>query len=574
MDASDALLTLGGAVALMLWGVRMVRTGMTRAFGTVLRRYLAQAGDNRFKAFATGLGVTAVLQSATATALLVSSFAGRAAVTLPVAIAMMLGADVGSTLVAQVFAFDVKWLWALGVLAGFIVFSASDEDKAKSIGRMLIGLGLMLLSLTILSQLSAGMRQSPLVRALLGGLSNEPVIAFLVAALLTWLAHSSLAVVLLIMSLAASGVVAPHGALAMVLGANVGGAIAPYMAQISGLAAARRVPLANLIARAAVAIALLPLVHVLLAGLGRLSSSSQQIVLNGHLAFNIIVALVWMPLTSHLATLVTRLLPEPPPEADRAAPLHLDKTALDVPSEALACAMRETLHVGDLVLDMLKRSQAMLDANDLKAVKAIERADDDVDRLHEAIKHYLVRTSKADMTDDESRRYIEVLTFNTNLEHIGDIIDKNLMELVQKRLKKRAHFSAEGHQELTQLHKLVIDNMRLALNVFATRDLALARRLQHQKTVMRIAEAEASEKHFARLRQGRSESIETSSIHLDVIRDLKRINSHIASVAYPILEAAGELKQQRKLEHVTAALPIANESRAENAPAETQATRV
>jgi len=207
--------------------------------------------------------------------------------------------------------------------------------------------------------------------------------------------------------------------------------------------------------------------------------------------------------------------------------------------------MRETLAMGDIVLDMLKRALAAIEGNDMKAVKDVEKADNDVDALHEAIKLYLIRASKADMGQDDSRRYVEVLTFTTNLEHIGDIIDKNLMELAAKKIKKRYAFSPEGSAELRIFHGRVVDHMRLALNVFATRDVVLARRLLREKTTLRTAEFEATDKHFARLKEGRAQSIETSSIHLDIVRDLKRINSHLTSVAYPILEAAGELAQSR-----------------------------
>ncbi|MBN8957040.1 MAG: Na/Pi cotransporter family protein, partial [Rhizobiales bacterium] len=163
----------------------------------------------------------------------------------------------------------------------------------------------------------------------------------------------------------------------------------------------------------------------------------------------------------------------------------------------------------------------------------------------EAIKLYLVKASKAEMSDEESRRYVEILTFTTNLEHVGDIIDKNLMDLAGKKIKNRYAFSNEGLEEIRRLHAQVTDNMRLAFNVFATRDVVLARRLLAQKAAMRSTELEAADRHFARLREGRTESIETSSIHLDVIRDLKRINAHLTSVAYPILEYAGELRESR-----------------------------
>jgi phosphate:Na+ symporter len=545
MGGSEVLLTLLGAVALLLWGVRMVRTGMTRAFGPALRAVLSRAAQNRVSAFAAGVGVTAILQSATATALLLASFAGRGLVTLPVALAIMLGADVGTTLVAQVFALDIKWLWAVGMIVGLVLFNASGGDRGRSAGRIVMGLGLMLLGLSVLASVSDAMRESPTLRMLLSALGSEPIIAVLVAAGLTWLAHSSLAIVLFVMSLAASGVTSPTLALALVLGANIGGSVAPYMALSGSPVTARRVPLGNLVARLVIALLLLPFLSRLAGLLGPVSGSTAQLVLNFHTAFNMLVALAFLPLLGPLAELVTRLLPAPAGAPDRRVPQHLDPAVLDNPSEALACAMRETLHVGDIVLDMLRRSLIAIEGSDNKIVKELEKADDEVDVLYEAIKLYLIRASKADMSEDDSRRYVEILTFTTNLEHIGDIIDKNLMELAAKKIKKRFAFSPEGFAELARFHGLVVDNMRLALNVFATRDVTLARRLLVEKTSIRAREFEAADRHFARLRDGRPESIETSAIHLDIIRDLKRINSHLTSVAYPILEAAGELRDSR-----------------------------
>ncbi len=553
MSGSELLLTLLGAVALLLWGVRMVRTGMTRAFGVALRAVINRASQSRLRAFAAGIGVTSVLQSATATALLLASFAGRGLITLPVALAIMLGADVGTTLVAQVFAFDIKWLWAIGLVIGVVLFNAASGDQAKAAGRICIGLGLMLLALTVISGVSTQLRGSDTIKTVLGAIASEPIIAVIAAAALTWLAHSSLAIVLFIMSLAAAGIIDAKTALALVLGANIGGSVAPFAALAGSPVAARRVPLGNLIARTAVAILALPFIAQMSQWLGPVSGSTAQLVLNFHFVFNLAVALLWLPLLNLLADLATRLLPTPAMAPDRGTPQHLDPSVLDTPSEALACAMRETLHVGDIVLDMLRRALPAIEAGDIRLIKELEKTDDEVDQLHEAIKLYLIRASKTDMGEEESRRYVEILTFNTNLEHIGDIIDKNLMDLGTKKAKKRVEFSTEGAAELKAFHAQVVDNMRKALNVFATRDVAMARRLLIDKTTMRAREVEAADQHFARLRDGRPESIETSSIHLDIIRDLKRINSHLTSVAYPILEAAGELSDTRL--RATAAKP-------------------
>jgi len=246
-----------------------------------------------------------------------------------------------------------------------------------------------------------------------------------------------------------------------------------------------------------------------------------------------------------MSRLCLRLMPDLPTADDPSRPRHLDPNVLDTPAEALGCATRETLYLGDRVADMLRQTMEVFEKNDQKGARAIEAADNVVDHLYEAIKLYLVQVSRTDLGEDEGRRYIEILTFTTNLEHIGDIIDKNLMELAGKKIKNRLTFSAEGMSELKAFHARVSENLRLSLNVFTTRDLALARRLVAEKTAIREVEGKASDSHFARLREGRPESMETSTIHIDVIRDLKRINGHLTSVAYPILEAAGELADTR-----------------------------
>ncbi|UYN97100.1 MAG: Na/Pi cotransporter family protein [Enhydrobacter sp.] len=553
MHGVDTVLNVVGSVALLLWGVRMVRTGLTRAFGATLRRAIAACSRNRMSAFAGGLAVTGLLQSSTATSLLVSSFAGRGLIPLSIAIAVMLGADIGTTIAAQVLSFDLGWVSPLLIGAGVIAFLSSGQDKVRHVGRVAIGLGLMLLSLKLLALATAPLRSSPAFMAVLGGLQDEYVIAVVFATVLTWFVHSSLSTVLLVMSFAGAGLIEPRLALALVIGANIGGALAPYMAQSGADVHACRVPLANLMTRGLTGLALLPFLGLAVQWLAWIDPSATRLAVNFHTAFNILVALVFLPLIDVVAWACRRLLPERPVLDDPGRPRHLDPNVLDTPTEALACAMRETLNLGDRVGDMLGKTMEVFERSDTRLVKSVEDADDAVDRLYEAIKLYLIQTSRTDLGEDESRRYVEILTFTTNLEHVGDIVDKNLMELATKKIRNRYAFSPEGLAELKEFHNRVVDNLRLALNVFATRDIGLARRLVAEKTAMREAEARAADSHFARLRQGRPESIETSSIHMDVIRDLKRINGHLTSVAYPILEAAGELADTRLK---TAAQPL------------------
>ena len=545
MQGVDTVLNVLGSVCLLLWGVRMVRTGLTRAFGATLRRAISACARNRFTAFAGGVGLTGILQSSTATALLLASFASRGLIPLSIALAVMLGANVGTTLTAQILSFNLDWVSPFMIAVGVIAFLSNSSDKARHLGRVAIGLGLMLLSLHLLETAAAPLRASPAFVAVLSGLQDEYVLAVIFAAAATWFVHSSLSSVLLVMSFASSGIIEPKLGLALIIGANIGGAIAPYFDQSTTDVDARRVPLGNLITRVVIGAGLLCFLGPIHQWLAFIDPAPGRLLVNFHTAFSVVAAIVFLPLNDPLAALCRRLIPSRPQADDPGRPRHLDPNVLDTPAEALACAMRETLNLGDKVADMLRQTMTALENNDARTVKAIEAADDAVDHLYEAIKLYLVQTSRNELGEEDGRRYVEILTFTTNLEHVGDIIDKNLMELAAKKIRNRYSFSAEGTAELRAFHGRVLENLRLALNVFTTRDITLARRLVAEKTSMREAEMSAGDSHFARLREGRPESIETSSIHMDVIRDLKRINGHLTTVAYPILEAAGELAETR-----------------------------
>ena len=563
IGGTEILLNLAGGVALLVWGTRMVRTGVTRAYGAALRRLLAGVTRNRLFAAAGGLLAAAVLQSSTATVLMVVSFASRGLIAVAPALAVMLGADVGTTLVAQLLSLDLSLLSPVFVLVGVISFLARESGRSRHLGRVAIGLGLMLLALRLIIAASEPLRDAAALDAVLSPLASEPLLALLLAALLTWLAHSSLAMVLLIMSLALSGVISLPLAFVLVLGANVGGAIAPVFITLGAVATARRVPVGNLVMRGIGCLAVLPFLDLLAPYLALVESDPARQVVNFHTAFNLALMLVFLPLTDLVAFAVGRLMPAERKGDDEGQPRYLDEEALDTPSVAIASAARETLRMGDVVERMLARCIDVFRSNDAKLAREIEDMDDIVDRLHEAIKLYLTRLSRQELDEHESRRYVEVLTFTTNLEHIGDIIDKNLMELANKKIRYMLAFSPAGFQEISDFHAHVADNMRLAFNVFMSGDVKLARKLLAAKVEMRDAEQRSVERHLARMHEGRPESIETSSLHQDVIRDLKRINNHLTSVAYPILEAAGELRESRLLQREPAPPP---EGAAEQSP--------
>ncbi len=544
-SATEVFVNLLGTAALLLWGIRMVHTGMVRAFGADLRRALGHGMRHSTTALLTGLGVTAILQSSTATALMTASFASRGLVGGGAALAVMLGADVGTTLVAQVLAFDLGWVGPLLLFAGVVGFMASVRFRSRTFGRIAVGLGMVLVALRLFAVTSEPMRESSALAELLSVLGGEPVLAVLIAAALTWLAHSSLAIILLIVSLAAAGVVTLPLALALVVGANVGGAVVPLTALYSGGPVARRVPLGNLAFKLAGAAVALPLIDPGLSLLTRLDVDTARHVLNAHTAFNVALALVFLPLTGVMARVCARVFPDAPAGDDDSRPRYLDSNAIDVPAIALVSAARETLRMADHIETMLRQTLEVFKTDDAGMAADVVRMDDMVDMLHESIKLYLTKVSRESLDDEESRRCVDIIAFTTNLEHIGDIIDKNLLELAAKKIKMKLQFSDEGWREIQALHAQLTENLKLAMGVFLGGDVKTARHLLRQKIEFRDMEMAAAESHFARLRAGRIESIETSALHLDILRDLKRINSHLTSVAYPILELAGELRSSR-----------------------------
>jgi phosphate:Na+ symporter len=534
------LLDLMGGVALLLWGLHMVQSGVMRAFGSDLRRLLSKALTSRFAAFGAGLGLTTLLQSSTATGLMTTSFASAGIVGLVPALAIMLGANVGTTLIVQALSFNVMAAAPVLFVIGLVAFRGGARTRIKDLGRVAIGIGLMLLALHILINTLAPAENAPTVRLLFRTITGDPFLCIAIAAILTWAAHSSVATVLLIMSLALSNFVTPAAALALVLGANIGSAINPVLeGGRSGDPASYRLPVGNLVNRIVGALLVVPFLPAIGETLTALQPDAAKMTAQFHIAFNVALALLFLPLLDPLAWLLTKILPARKAADDPSAPRYLDESALDTPSRALADAARETLRMGDAVEVMLRQVMKALMTGERSLVGEVSRMDNTVDRLDEAIKLYLTKLTRGSLDDNEGRRAMEIISFAINLEHIGDIIDKNLSELAAKKIKRKIEFSPEGAEELSAFHKRVLDSLRLAFHVFMTGDANGARELIGEKTHIRNAELAAAERHIERLRDGRPESIETTSLHLDVLRDLKRIHSHICSVAYPVLEQGG-----------------------------------
>jgi len=539
------LLNLLAAIALLVWGTQIVRTGIIRVFGENLRHVLARSTKSRITALLAGIGVTGLVQSSTATCLIVASFVGKGLVATSAALVVMLGADIGTSLMTVVFSFDLSWLSPLLIFGGVVAFIAKEKSTVGRIGRVAIGLGLITLALQLIVAATRPLTESPAVRAVLVALPNDVLIDIIVGALLTVCSYSSLAIVLLVAALSSQGLVPVPIALGLVLGSNLGNGLLAVFSTARSDIATRRLPIGNLLFKlvaSAITIPLLPQIHIWLQ-LSELGVA-QQIVLF-HLAFNVIRALLFIGFTGPAARWLERWLVTPalPPGASR--PQHLDPMALDTPSLAISCAAREALHQADVVETMLRGILPVIRHNDMALSEQLREMDDTVDSLYSAIKFYLTQISREALSERESRRWTDIVSFVINMEQIGDIIERVLQDVEDKKIRKNRRFSQAGMAEIVHLHERLVANLRLGMSVFLDGHVRDAKRLLEEKARFRDLEHEYAGSHIARLQDNTPQSIETSSLHLDLISELKRINSHICSIAYPILESAGALTQTR-----------------------------
>jgi phosphate:Na+ symporter len=567
MSGTLILLQIGGYVGLLLWGTHMVTSGIERGFGTELRLWLGRSlsgsgGRLRFYALLAGLAVTAVLQSSTATGLMATSFTAKGAIDLAPALAVMLGANLGSTLITQVLAFDISTVAPVLVLVGVVLFRSSGNSRTKNLGRVATGLGLMLLALGALVHTLAPVEAAPVLRAIFGSLSGEPILALIIAAALTWACHSSVAVVLLIGSLATAGVITPASSLALVLGANLGGTLPPLAE--AGSAQARRLPFGNFLVRAAGCVVVLPFLSSIAGLLTHVEPVGARLTVNIHTAFNFALALVFLPFTDRLAAVLLRLFPDPAPSADPAKPIHLEEAALETASVALANATRETLRMADMFEILLREAFEIFQSADRHRAGEISRTERIMDRLGAAIRRYLADIGNEQPLDDEDEgaRGQEILSAIINLEHAADIVANNLLEFAARRARRTGGFSSPELEVIAAMHAELVQSLRLGLTVFLRGDAALreARLLMTRKRLMRRLELEAT---GVRSRPSQIPEAATSvavgvdnSDFLRIVRDLRRVHSHIAALAYPVLERASESDSDDSEPAPSRALPV------------------
>ena len=542
----QTLLNLFASVALLVWGTHIVRTGILRVFGADLRRILAKSTSNRGSAFMAGLGVTGLVQSSSATALISSSFVSQKLIPLSAALVIMLGADVGTAIMTQVFSLDLSWLSPLLITFGVIFFLSRRNTRAGQVGRVAIGLGLIILALQLVVAATKPITQGAATKVIFGTLTGDPMLDMLIGAVFTMLSWSSLAVVLLSATLASSNVISVPVALGLVLGANLGSGLLAVLVTAKAPGSGRSVALGNLVFKVVGCVIFVVALHWVQQGIALFDPDARRQVVHFHVIFNITLAVIFIGIAGRVAQIVEKFFPPTEDAALKAAePKHLDPAALTTPALALANAARETLRIGDTVEQMLHGMLEAIRTNDEKKVAEVIKLDDDVDRLYTAVKLYLTQITREDLDERDSRRWAEIISLTINLEHVGDIMERIMQDLRDKKIALRLSFSEAGMREITELHEKLVVNLRLGLSVFLNGDVESAQQLLVEKERFRDLERKFHDSHLDRLAGQTVQSIETSSLHLDIISDMRRINSFFCSTAYPILEAAGKLRKSR-----------------------------
>ncbi|WP_019449644.1 Na/Pi cotransporter family protein [Cupriavidus sp. BIS7] len=551
------LLHLLSGVALLIWGTNIVKVGILRVYGANLRQVLSVSVSNRFAAFLAGVGVTGLVQSSNATAVIVSSFVGQGLIAVAPALAIMLGANVGTALMVQVFSLDLSWLSPLLIFVGVILHLTWKGNKAGHVGRVLIGLGLITLALELISIATRPVVQAAGVKVLFSTLTGDPALDMLIGALLTILCYSSLAMVLFCGALASAGVVSIHVAMALVLGANLGSGVSALLSTSGNNQPGKRVTLGNLLSRLLGCVIALPLLSKAEELLALVGSDPQRMIVNFHLLFNVALAILLLGATAPLARLCDAILPGSNTGDSQVTPRHLDPSALSTPTLALSNAAREVLRIGDRVEQMLDNLLRVLRTNDLKLANNTCRIDNEIDDLYTAIKLYLTQISTEALDERDGQRWTEIISLTINLEHAGDLIERVIIDAREKKIAHNLSFSEAGMQEIAEMHARVVANLRLGMSVFLTGDLRSAQQLMGEKAAFRDLERELARSHLQRVAVQTVESIETSSLHLDLIAELKRLNSLFCATAYPVLEQAGLMNRSRMKEDAGEKLDVA-----------------
>lgn len=548
------VINLAGATMLLLFAVRMVRTGIERSFGASFQRMLT-GSRNLIGASTTGVSLAIVLQSSAAVALLATGFASSGYLAFPTGLAIVLGGDLGSALIIQILSFKLDWLVPLLLAAGGWLFVKVENKRGRQFGRILMGVAFILISLQFLREAVAPISDSAFLPAVSGYLARDFVTAFIVGAALAFVMHSSVAAILMCVTLVQIDAIPFAAALSLLLGANLGSAFIPIWLTRGMPPVGRRIPFANLMLRGSWALLVLFAINLLAHPDHLLLVSPGQSLIYAHIGFNLSLLVLALPFCGLVERPVTALLPSGADGQQTGAEQPgsaLDAAALDTPQQAIASLKRELLRMIGLVERMFHTVPRLYDATDVSTLRLTRKQDDEVNDTLSGIRSYVASMPQEAYSKADTKTVRGLMEYAIRLEAAGDVIAIKLTSVAKEKLDGHLSFSEEGWAELLRMYEAVCANFHLASNVLVSDDLESARLLVVEKADFKRAERKSRKYHLARLQDGRAESFETSDIHLETLRALRDINNHIAAIAYPILYRNGQLLETRLIEDLDA----------------------
>jgi phosphate:Na+ symporter len=529
MTFLDLTVLLGG-LAIFLHGLGLAREGLQVLAGEKLRTTLFALSRNRVVGLASGAIVTTVVQSSTAVTVMLVGFAASSLLTLPQAMAVLLGADIGTTVTVQLIAFRVSAYALLVVALGFALRFSAKKRRVRYGGQALMGLGLLFFGMKLMTDATLPLRGSPLFTAVLEHLSTSPYAGLTAGAVITVLMQGSAPTVGLLLALATSGSMSMAAAAPLVLGANIGTTVTPILAAAGQPAEGKRVAVAHALFKLLGVACFLPFIGAFTRLAEWSAPDVSRQIANAHSIFNVLTAFAFLPFVGVGARLLSRFY-QPGEAKERFGPRYLDPRAIATPALAFGDAQREFLRMADIVCDMVKDCLRCFEQNDLDLAAEIEARDDKVDILNREIRFYLARLGQEAMTREQADRQLELISLSNDVENVGDLVTRNILALARKKVAHGLAFSREGWAEIRDFHGKVCENFDLALAAFSTGDEELARKvLRHRQKLVEI-EVELKEKHIARLNQGLRESLETSSVHLDLLAHLRTVNGQLGNLA-------------------------------------------
>ncbi len=519
---NQELITLLGASALLVYSIDELSKSVQYLAGNRFRVWINTFGENRLYGIFLGIVFAILLTSSSAVTVMLVGLANARLMSIPQVFSVTLGASIGSTFIVHLFAIKIADYGLLLIAVGVILSSLSSSDRIDRMARCSLFMGIMFFAMSLLGESGKTLEKNELFQYVIQYFHDRPLVSLCISGVFTAVIHSSAATIAFVMSL----MTAQHGtvyeAFPWMLGANLGTTATAYFASFKSGQLGKQAALGHLVCKVVGVAICLPFMHELSQGCEYLVGDLGRQIALSHTLFNVIVAVLFFPFISVGVRLVQKLVPEAEKEKQFEFQ-YLDQRTLESPELALAQAQREILRVSDTVEQMVEKSIHLFKGSNEREIESLKAMDQVVDFLNKGIKLYLTKMSQGDMTPEQVQKEFELLLRTNDLENIGDIIDKNILELARKHIKKGYKFSEEGWNEIMTFHAKVVECLRISTAYFTSHDRALAAKLMVLHQQIEDLTLDLSENHVQRLHRGVKQSMDTTSVHLDLIGNLQRI---------------------------------------------------